>query len=515
MSRTQKDLLIAIDVGTTAIKMAAIDRNMRLVATFTAPQPVQYPQPLCVEQVPEDWWSGLSTGLRALSDLVPGLAERTAVLGVAAQVCGVVPVDRDGKPLRPCMISLDKRSGAMMRKKMGGFPSIAGFNAFKLLRSIQLTNGAPSLSGMDPTGKMMWLRLNEPEVWSRTAKLLDVKDWLLHRMTGRFVASADSANLTWLADTRRGETAWSAELLKRFGVPREKMPEIVAGNSIVGGLTGEAASQLGLLPETPVIAGCSDICAAALGSGATGDGALHICLGTSAWIAGFFNGRRFNALASYATINSPVSNRPLLIAAQECAGASLDWFGRISGLPRDFAHDPDKDLPLFLPWLAGERVPIDDNRIAGAFLGLRLDHDKRSLAQSVAEGVALNLRWAMSFVAKTRGIAKDDDIRLVGGASLNAALCQILSDCLQLPLIRQPEPQFAGLRGIAALAGEAIGWYDSALAAVAERTSSETTLFVPDPGKAEYYTRRFEMFRRAHKMFAPWYHAFARDLQRD
>lgn len=511
MAQVSHDLIIAADIGTTAIKVAALDQSLTVVASAAVPHPIQFPKPLWAEQNPEDWWSALARGLGELARAVPNLAERATALGFAAQMCGVVAVDTNGKPLRPCLTWLDKRAGALIRAKMGGFPSVAGFGAFKLLRSIQLTNGAPSLNGMDPTAKMMWLRQHEPEVWANTHKLLDVKDWILHRCTGAFVTTADSANLTWMADTRKGAPLWSEELMSKYGVPRRMLPDIVAGDAVVGGLAQHAALDLGLPAGLPVIAGCGDICAAALGSGATDDGALHISLGTSAWIGGFFNGRRINALQSYATIVSPVANTPLLIATQECAGACLDWFARLSeGAPLQSASN-DVDPPLFLPWLAGERVPVDDNRLSGAFLGLKLSHDRASLARGVAEGIALNLRWAMSSVRKQRGVIHGDYIPIVGGATLNGELAQALANCLQIDLLRPPNPQMAGIRGVAALAGASLGWYPSARGAVGAVMANTGTLFKADPAKAGYFDQRFVQFKYAHKRLAPWYHAQAEE----
>ncbi len=483
---------------------------MNVVASTSVTHPIQFPHPLWAEQRPEDWWTALVSGMRSLAAAVPDLADRTATLGFAAQMCGVVAVDTAGVPLRPCLTWLDQRAGDLIRAKMAGFPSVAGFGALKLLRSVQLTNGAPSLNGMDPPAKMMWLKQHEPEVWARTAKLLDVKDWVLHRCTGAFVTTADSANLTWMADTRGGVPKWSDELTRRYGVPRDMLPEILPGDAVVGGLTSEAADDLGLPAGLPVIGGCGDICAAALGSGATEDGALHISLGTSAWIAGFFDGRRINALASFATIASPANNKPLLIASQECAGACLDWYSRLGGAVNPPGLD-EPDPPLFLPWLAGERVPVDDNRLAGAFLGLKLVHDSASLARSVREGIALNLRWAMEAVKVQRGVRLDDAIPIVGGATQDDALAQAIANCLQLDLRRPLAPAFAGLRGVAALGGVSLGWYSSALGAASHVLAASGTLFKAQAGQAAYFDKRFAQFKRAHKRLAPWYHSLAKD----
>ena len=168
---------------------------------------------------------------------------------------------------------------------------------------------------MDPTGKMLWVQKHEPDIYKRADHLWDVKDWLLHRATGEVATTADSANLTWLMDTRRGREGWSSTLARHVGIDLEKLPNIVGGDAVVGGLTAPAAAQLGLKEGIPVVGGGGDVSCTAIGSGAVADGALHITMSTSSWVAGFFDRRVLSLSNSYATITSSVGFRPLLIVA--------------------------------------------------------------------------------------------------------------------------------------------------------------------------------------------------------
>lgn len=506
------DLVVAADIGTSSVKVGLVDRALSIVTATKVDLPLSRPGPHRAEQDPESWWSAFALGLRNLLQSDRSLAGRIAGLVFAAQMCGVVATDGDGRPLRPCMVWLDKRAGHLMRASLGGWPEIAGYNAFRLLRSIQLCNGAPSLNGMDPIAKMMWLRQFEPETWARTDKLIDVKDWLVQKATGRLCTTADSAHLTWLLDTRHGQAEWSPELMNRYGIPRSKLPDIVEGTAMAGVLTPKAAGELDLPSGIPVAAGCGDVCAAAIGSGATGDGQLHISLGTSAWISGFFNGRRLNVSDSYATITSPVTNRPLLIATQECAGACLDWLASVTASGE--VQDPQQQdaLPIFLPWLAGERVPIDDNRLRGTFLGLSLNTRPEDLTLSVMEGVALNLRLAMQSVARQRGAVSTGPIAVVGGAANNDTLCQMLADCLQRPLVRPDFPEFTSLRGATALAATALGWQTSPWSGAGAQAETNDVTFLPQAGTASHYDKRFAMFRHAVRRVVPWYQKFSDGL---
>lgn len=502
-----RDIIIAADFGTSGVKVGLLGRDLLVIGEAFRQYPVSYHRGDVVEQDPADWWTGFRHALADLKQNFAAEVARAAALVFSAQMCGVIPVDAEGNPLRPCMIWLDKRSASLIRQKMGGAPTVAGYGLTRLLPSIWLTNGAPSLNGMDPPGKFMWLRQNEPDIWARTHKLLDVKDWLIHRTTGRYATTADCANLTWMMNSRGGKTQWSPYLLKRFGVRAEQLPEIVPGTSSPGGLTPAAAEELGLPANLPVVAGSGDVGAAALGSGAIEDGALHICLGTSSWIGGFYPGRRLSAHESYATITSAIDNRPLLIATQESAGACIDWLKTVTGDNEvgDRRND-DAHPPLFLPWLAGERVPADDNRLRGAFLGMTFRHGRHSMTRAVKEGIALNTRWAYQSVHKQRGTMKFQRIPLVGGAADNANLCQTLADCLGEELIVGPTPRMAGMQGTGAIAAAHLGWYANTWAAASCLARPSTFIYKPNRERQRYFDQRYKLFLDAYRKMKPWMH---------
>ncbi|MDJ0630312.1 MAG: FGGY family carbohydrate kinase [Rhodobacter sp.] len=509
------DLILAADFGTSGVKVAAVGPDLRLIAATTESYPLHLPGPSQAEQVPEDWWSALARGVARLASEVEDLSARAGAIVFCAQMCGLVCTDSRGAALRPSLVWLDKRSAPLMQKILGGWPSISGYGATTLLRWLPVANGAPSHNGMDPPGKMLWVMQNEPEVYEKTRYLLDVKDWLLHRATGEFVTTADSANLTWLMDTRKGREGWSAGLLKHLGIPMEKLPRIVDGDTVVGGLTPPAAGQLGLRPDIPVLAGGGDVTATALGSGAVADGALHLCMSTSSWVAGFFNRRVLSVAHSYATITSSIGMRPLLIATQESAGSALQWLAE--GLdPRtrdagegleEFYHDfgaPQPDDPFFLPWLAGERVPVDEERLRGAFYGLALRHNIDSIKRSVVEGVALNTRWAYAKVAAERDAQTSGPIPLVGGAAANPHLAQALADALNRP-VRVGNARMSGVLGAAAMAAPAMGWSKSVWEAAGAVNGRDGPVYDPDPARVAMIDERYERLRAIRRSLVKLY----------
>jgi xylulokinase len=296
-------------------------------------------------------------------------------------------------------------------------------------------------------------------------------------------------------------------------VPVGLLPEIVDGTSIVGPLTDKAAGDLGLPAGLPIVAGSGDVCATAIGSGATADGELHIHLGTSTWIGGFFPDRRLSVTEAYATIAGAVGHRPLLIASQETSGACFDWIHAIlndnggttiNALIESSASD-GLPPPLFLPWMTGERVPADESRLRGAFVGLSLDHGRASLVNAVLQGVALNTRWAFSSVKRQPGVLADRPTTVVGGAALSKAWFRVLADCLQTPLKFVDDPHLAGVRGAAIIAAAGLGHIASPWETGVAVSAVTGTVVEPDSPRAEYYDDRYAEFQAVYRRLRPWF----------
>lgn len=453
--------ILAMDFGTSSVKLGLMDKDLRLVATRIEPYPIAMASEGRAEQSPENWWAALVRGLRALR------AETDASiqgLVFSAQMCGLVCADAEGRALRPALIWRDKRAASEAQALIGGFPAVHGYRLDKLATWLRLANGAPSRNGMDPTAKIRFIERHEPDIAARTHAYLDVRDWLLTRATGAFATTADAANLTWLMDTRPGREGWSPRLARLSGVDLTRMPPIVESTDQVGGLSNAAALDLGLPAGVPVFAGCGDIAAAALGSGAVADGALHICLSTGAWISGFTARRVLSVPHSYATLTSPFGYRPMLVAAQESAGGALSWGRMAAAGGTDWETGPYAetgptltDDPFVFPWFAGERVPLDDDRMRGAILGLAEYHDGEALRRALVEGVALNLLWAWEKVIREPSVRLDGPVPVVGGGALVDILVQAVADATGQELTLG-EGRFAGVIGTGLIGAAALGW---------------------------------------------------------
>ena len=507
--------IMAFDVGTTMIKSCLVGaRTLDVKASRASGVEILYPREGWAEQDPEALWDSISSASRGLMEET-GL-DPSSVVGLvfSAHMAGVLPVDKDGQPLRNMIIWLDERAAGLPRKVWSGFPKIQGYNLFRLLKFLRITGGAPSKTGKDPLSKMVWIRENEPDVYEKTFKFLDVKGYLTNRATGAYVTSPDEANLTWLADTRGGKARWSKGLLKEYGIPLEAMPEIRLSTDIAGELKPEAAKDLGLKPGTPVVVGAGDITVAAVGSGAVGEGELHIYIGTSDWVAGHVSERKTDVSHYIGSLLSAIPGKYLLIAEQEVATGALEWLLKAMGLAGKYDEveelvkeaEPGSNGLIFMPWFYGERAPVDDPYLRGGLLNLSLDHDRGDLLRSVMEGVAMNVRWAYQYVEKLVG--RKSWVNLIGGGALFDVWCQILADALRREVRRMAHPQEAGVRGAAAIAAVGLGFFKD-FEEAASRFAVEK-VFRPDPSTAEVYDRLFDAFLRAYKEVKKIYRSLAK-----
>jgi xylulokinase len=506
-----QDLVLGYDFGTSAVKAALLAQDGTIVAATTQAYPLMLPQRGWAEQDPRDWWRAMGAASRALTASVPDAAGRIAAIGLSAQMGGVVPVDAIGGALHNALIWLDTRSADIARELTGGMIRVAGYGPLKLARWLRLTGGAPSLSGKDAISKIVWLRRHRPDLWPRIHKFLDVKDYLLAQLTGRFVTSYDSAHLTWLFDARPGRKHWSPALLRQIDLDPARLPDIAGACDVAGGLSAQAATALGLRAGTPVTVGAGDVAAAAISAGNPAQGSLHLYLGTSLWLAARIARSRVDPATSIGSLSFADGSDYLLIATQENAGASIRWAMNLLGLAQDdFAgfealargHSPSADSPFFFPWLTGERVPVDDPRIRGAFANIAIESGRQALAFAVYEGVALNLRWAMASFDRLSGRA-GQRLRLLGGGARSPFWAQMFADVLGREVEGVEAPDQCGTRGAAMTAAVAAGWYPDLAAAAA---MTRPTAFVgPDPARAALHQARFRHYARYYPRLRKWH----------
>jgi xylulokinase len=305
--------------------------------------------------------------------------------------------------------------------------------------------------------------------------------------------------------------------MRFFGLDRSKFPELVPSLEKIGGLTSQAAVDLGLLEGTPVFGGAGDAMTAAIGSGAVADGGGHICLGTSGFV-GVITARRVVGKRGIATLQSAEPGKLLLISETETAGACLKWAARelygadgdqnmaetLAYMDQDVAESPPGSGGLiFTPWMYGERSPIADERLRAAFLNLGSNHTRQQMTRAIYEGVAYNLRWMLESVSELYGF-QPDPLRVVGGGAKGLPWLQIIADVTGRSLQVAGHPHEATALGAGLIAAVGLGIFPSIEAT--SRAVPFTCCVTPNTEPKSTYDPLYGIFRQLYPALRGLYH---------
>ena len=348
MMKEAEPLVLAVDLGTSSVKVALITVHGRVLGWESGPLALHVTPDGGTEQSPREWWHVfLSTAQRLLArDLAPARSVRAVCCSTQGE--GTVPVDREGRALMNGILWMDMRGAPYLHRQARGRVNLLGVDAARLLRWIRLTGGMPSPTGKDPAGHMLLVRDRFPEVYARTYKFLNVLDYMNLRLTGRFVATFDSILTSWVTDNRDpDDIRYDARLVRDSGIDADKFPEIVPCTEVLGRLEAGVAAALGLPAGVLVVAGSIDNTAAGVGAGAVEDFAPHLYIGTSSWLAAHVPFKKTDPLSSLASVPCAVPQRYLLTALQATAGGNLAFLGDNVLFPQDELSGGEKGPDLF------------------------------------------------------------------------------------------------------------------------------------------------------------------------
>lgn len=480
--------LLAHDLGTSGDKVTLFDTDGNSVCSSTIAYPVHYFGEHCAEQDPEDWWRAVVEGTRkTISEIDPA-----NVLGISfsAQMQCCLPVDREGRPLRPAMIWADHRA---VREKEFLSREI-GFEDF-----CRITGHRPNESYT--LEKIMWLKKHEPDVYRKTYKVLQVKDYIIFRLTGAFVTDYSDASGTNALDLRHMK--WSEPILDASGIDACLFPELHQSVDMAGYVTRKASELTGLCEGTPVMCGGGDGPCSAVGAGCVKDDELFATFGTSAWIGGtskqiFEDEDRI--LMCFAHV---IPGKYMPCGTMQAAGSSYSYIRGLleEGTPYEEldrmmeAARPGSGGLIFLPYLIGERAPRWNEKCSGAFLGMRMEHGKPEYLRAVIEGVAMNLNLILKAYRRKMHI---EDMILTGGGAGSDTICQILADVMQVRLNIPDHVDTATSMAAAMIAGVGVGVYQDF--GEVRRFLRRDRAFLPDLRNAAHY-------QCLEKIFDDSYHA--------
>jgi len=487
---------IGVDLGTSAVKLLLMEADGRIRNIVSKDYPLSFPHPGWSEQKPEDWWSAVQTGLKELIGGVDGesaeeAGKKVAGISFGGQMHGLVILDQEDRVIRPAILWNDGRTtketdylnneiGKAKLSECTANIAFAGFTAPKIL----------------------WVRANEPENFAKISKIMLPKDYIAYMLSGVNCTDYSDASGMLLLDVKNRK--WSQEMIEICGIKEEMLPKLYESFEAVGKIRPELAESLGINPECVIAAGAGDNAAAAVGTGTVGDGKCNISLGTSGTI--FISSNKFGvdpncAIHSFDHADGHYHLMGCMLSAASC---NKWWEEEIIGT-KDYGSEQKKIEKLggnhvyFLPYLMGERSPINDPYARGTFTGITMDTTRADMTQAVLEGVAFATR-DMYEIAKKLGITIERS-KICGGGAKSPMWRKIVANVLNIKIDTIESEEGPGLGG-AMLAAVACGEYSSVEEA-AEKIVRVTGTEEPDPELAAKYEERYQQYRLIYPALKP------------
>lgn len=516
--------IIIYDFGTSCVKtcLFEIDSEIHLITYSTAKYGLYVSNNGSAEQDPEEWWNALCLTTRDIFTKTNIRPEEIEGIAFCSQMQGSVFVDENGNALRRAMSYLDQKGIKEYKECMGsGFIKVSGINLHKLVKNI-IVNYAASTSAKDPIWKYKWVENNEPDVYNKIYKWLDVGDYLTSRCTGKITRTADTAFATFLYDTRKGKEGWNKGLLKMYKANPNHLPEIIECTDKAGTLTEKAAKELGLVPGTPVFGGGGDTTFVNIGAGCTNPGDTHIYIGTSGWVSTYLDYQTVDINSMITGVLSAKKGYFNYYAELETAGKCFEWVIEHLALDEvnlfinhtivtdiqseymslyDYLSEEVSKVPpgangvIFTPWLHGNRCPFEDSKAGGMFFNIRVENGKRDMIRAVLEGVCYHLRWLLE--CEMKKVKTSNTIRFVGGGALSHVTCQVLADITGRKIETINNTQEVGAIGAAIVVAAGIKKVD-ALELSRDLVKINNT-YIPNPQNKVIYDRNYKVFKRLYK----------------
>ena len=492
-----RELLLGIDIGTSACKVAAFERDGTVAASATGDYQVEYPQKGWAQQRAEDWYAGVCAALAKIWAEGKVQPEEITGIGIDGLSWAAVPIGADGTSLYPSPLWMDTRAASVCERLRSEIGEEAIFEVAG--NPVQPTYTTP---------KVLWYKEQQPEVFAKTQKILQSNGYIAYRLTGKFTNDVCNAYGWHCFNMRRGE--WDLEMARTMGIPEHFLPDLVPCDEIVGKVTAQAAKETGLCEGTPVAAGGLDAACGTLGAGVLHDGETQEKGGQAGGMSICIE--EYNADPRLILSYHVVPDRWLLQGGTTGGGGVMRWFeAQFAGEERLLAKErgsssltqlneiaaavpPGCEGVVFLPYMNGERSPIWDPKAKGVFYGLDFAKTKGHMVRACMEGVAYSLKHNID-VAEAAG-AKAQVLRAVGGSANSRLWTQIKADITGKKII-VPSSDTATTLGAAMLAGVGTGYYQSYEEAVAAAVV-DTREHEPgtDPEVTEAYAKSYQTYRK-------------------
>ncbi len=420
-----QNIYLGLDLGTTVLKLTAIDNSGRILDTKSKELSINTPASNWAEESPAVWFETFKELFESISTTVA--LEHVKGIGLSGQMHGLITYDKNMKVLRPAIIWADKRSSHEVEK----------INELIGTKKIYDITGNPLFTGF-LLPSLMWLKKHESPLFKKIEKISSPKDYIAYKLTGNLFCEPTDALATAAFDYKKNN--WAFDLLNKIGIDKELFPEIIPTSKPYGQTTKVIAKVLGIPEGIPVYGG-SDQSMAAMGCGLISEGNGFVAISTGGQFLVCAEKGKIDKERRLHTLNHAVDNKGLYMAATLSAGNSLKWLKSNIIRQLDTSYDsfikgvenipPGTDGLFFFPFLAGERTPYFNPYLKGAFVGLSLNHTQLHMARAIMEGVSYSFRECLEAFEDLK--MPINEIILSGGGTKNPTWRQMIVDVLNKP----------------------------------------------------------------------------------
>lgn len=484
-----KKYVLAHDLGTSGNKATLFDENGTMVRSAVSAYKTSVFHTNWAEQDPADWWSAVC---RSSQEVLSQIAtSQLATVAFSGQMMACLCVDATGTPLHKAMIYCDQRSGDQEQELIGklGMDTIYAITGHRPSSSYTLT-------------KLMWIRKHHPEVYARTYKVLQAKDYMNFRLTGVYATDFNDASGTNAFDLTA--LKWSETILKSVAVPQALFPDAFPSITTIGTVHRSASLETGIPEGTPVVAGSGDGGCATLGAGSVTIGKPYCYMGSSSWVSVTSAAPLFDASMRSFTWAHPIEGLYQPCATMQTAGSSFSWFSTVfKGSAEELNleginHAAAESVPgahgvVFLPYLLGERSPWWDSHAKACFVGMNMNTAWSDICRAVIEGIALNLNFSLEVMLRQ---ITDRTISFIGGGAQGAIWRRIFADVFGCQVRIPRLLTEATSMGAALLGGVGVGLYPDF--SLVESMNPTSLMVDPDLSLQGLYQKKSSHLRKAY-----------------
>lgn len=484
---------LGIDLGTSSVKILAVDDQNRIVGEITKEYPVEFPKDKWAQQDPEDWWRQTVAGIKELA--VRCELSSVRAIGFSGQMHGLVALGEEDEVLTPAILWCDQRTQAECDEMTEAFGQ----------GKLSEYTGNKALTGFTAP-KILWLKKNMPEVFSKIRHILLPKDYLRLKLTGEYATDMSDASGMLMLDVKNRK--WSREVLDYLEISEQQLPRLVESYEVTGVVSDSVKKELGLEGEILVVGGAGDQAAGAVGTGTVEDGIVSVTLGTSGVVFAAHETYAVdsdNRLHAFCHANGKYHSMGVMLSAASC----LNWWSEtvhpnvgFETLLNEAAQvAPGSNRVVFLPYLMGERTPYADPDATGCFVGLTMSATRGHMTRAVLEGVAYGLYDSLK-ILRDMGIPVNR-VRVIGGGARSALWKQIIADVFAME-IEEINTNQGGALGAAILAAVGAQRFSDVAQGCKALVGVAGTIR-PIPENCEEYRRLHVLYQELYQDMRKWF----------